>query len=171
MSGCNYKSRLDAVHDGQLDAEQSREMTEHLSGCEECSRELENLRGLSRALSQVRFEPISQIELARIHRNLALREDRSLFRLGLGLSAVAASILIISMAWLTQGPSKPSTTRTPIVSVGHLPAWEQMAMGTDPDRFPAGGIEAPGQVKPDNTGVAENMDLETANWMLEGVSR
>lgn len=171
MSACQYKSRLDAFHDGQLDPEQSREVSHHVAGCAQCAQDLANLRTLSEALSQVRFGDISQIELARLHKKLDSGTDRSLLRLAGGLTAVAASILIISLAWLTQGssirPGDPSPTQ---VTQTSLPQWEQMAMGADPEQFPVGGIEAPGALTP-NTGVAEIPDRETANWMLQSVTR
>lgn len=162
MSGCQFKSRLDAYYDGELSAVEAEQMTRHLGECKTCVAELARLRELSVAMANHHPAPISQIELARLHRNLDVAEDRSLVRLSTALATLAASVLIISLTWITQTPgmrSAPSISS----STDGKPDWYRMAMG-EPPRAP---------VMNNNLGIPEKglaiQDKETINWMLDGI--
>jgi anti-sigma factor RsiW len=150
MVDCAYKSSLEPYHDGELDPERSRAFERHLHECAACSHELQKMHELCGLLMSARPREIEPGELARIHDAVEDVANRSIFRFAVGLSAVAASILIISSAWLYDGPapgrfsvkdSRPSPQ-----------AWETWAS--------TGRIEVP--AGPRETGVAE---ADTIQWM------
>lgn len=107
------------------------EMEAHLRMCTGCSAELEEHRALSKTLGGVRQEPMTGDELERIHNAVDQAADRTIFRFAAGLSAVAASILIIGSAWLYDSP-QPGAVR-----VADFPqareSWEQLAIGRPPE--------------------------------------
>jgi len=79
------------------------------------------------------------------------RPEQALLRLGLALSATAASILIISLAWFwASSPSAGPVTIRPAPP----PAWERLAAGEGTEPTPDGHSAA--------TAAAR-----TAQWMLE----
>jgi hypothetical protein len=164
MSDCPFTSLLQAYHDGQLSAARKREAEEHVDACAACAAELERLRDLSRTLAGARPDPIRPDEMGRLHEVIATYtreagDDRRILRLGFGLSAVAASILIISTAWLYDGPfgnrSRLAPTGPGSSSVANTgESWEHVAVGK-PDTS-AGA-------RP--TGTARN---DVTNWMIGG---
>lgn len=170
MPDCEFTSLLQAYHDGQLSAARMREAEGHVSTCAACAAELDRLRDLSRALAgAARPEPIRPDELARLHDVIATytveeRDDRRILRLAVGLSAVAASILIISTAWLYDGATGTSAivhSGTPTnqpVAVGE--SWENVAVG--------GGVEQPAGVRPTGTAMRTTLD-RTTDWMIGGL--
>ena len=131
MHDCQFKSRLSAYHDAELDAAEIEAVNEHLPTCETCLAELATMREVAAALAAYQPEEISQIELARLHRAIDRVDDRGLLRLAGMLSAVAASVLIICMAWMSQSPaSAPIAQRS---DPQRVPAWENLAMGGQPE--------------------------------------
>src|SRR4051812_45532236 len=132
MTNCPHHSELDAYHDGELDAQASERLREHLSTCPQCSAELAALEETS-ALFAANAEQIrlSQIELARLHQSveptrlegqLERSEDSDLLRTAGLLSALAASVLIVSAVWLAEFPSRHTAAVSPAVAV--VPASE-----------------------------------------------
>jgi anti-sigma factor RsiW len=162
MSGCQHHSRLSAYHDGELDEAASKAMEQHLVECEFCTHELAGLREVSRAMSG--FDPgeITPIELARLHCELDRADEGSLIRFGMGFAAVAASILIISLAWIGQTPAQPLRVGS-AQPARQFPEWQRLAQGGEM-RIPALG-EGMEPRLPD-TGVATK---DTINWMLNGL--
>ena len=156
MIDCPYEPRLTAYHDGELPADTADTVRQHVVQCESCARQLQELHELSRVLGQIRPRgEISQIELARVHRSLDRGRAQPLLRLAIGLSAAAASILIISLAWL----SVPSANRGTVVQYPQpQQQWERLAMGDDRDLFQHA---PPGQ----DTGLADR-DTQLIEWML-----
>ena len=64
---CGFDRELLSVYaDGILEPERASQVEVHLSGCRECRRELEVLRGLGRALTSLPREQASSELLARI---------------------------------------------------------------------------------------------------------
>jgi len=149
MADCAYKSSLGPYHDGELDPERLREFERHLSGCDECSTELRQARELSKLLIAARPQDIEPHELAGIHDAIEEVANRSIFRFAMGLSAIAASILIVSAAWLYDG----TPARNPISRIQPSEeAWERLAS--------TGQIEVPTGAR--ETGVAQQKAIE---WM------
>ena len=128
MSGCQYQSRLGAYHDGELDDSASQAVERHLAECEICAAELAGLREVSQAMAG--FDPgeITPLELARLHRELDRADEGSVLRFGVGLAAAAASILIISLAWIGQTAARPAQqTNSQFQPVQQLPEWQRLA--------------------------------------------
>jgi anti-sigma factor RsiW len=162
MSDCQYHSRLDAYYDGELSAAEAERITRHLAECESCSAAVAKLREVSGAMAQLEPVSISQIELARLHRNLDRAQDRSLLRFSTALATMAASVLIISLTWITQTAGvapHPATSLGPDANKD----WYRMAMGEQPP-VPTMNNEFG---LPD-TDVAMQ-DRQTIQWMLDGV--
>ena len=158
MSDCPFNSRLDAYYDGELSASEMEQIAAHLQQCDSCRHEVAQLRELSQVMGQFQAAPISQIELARLHRSVEDIEPRSLVRFGTVLATMAASVLIISVTWIAQfsgGSSGPTSARIP----GNVPEWERLALG-EPPRAP----EMNNNLGLPDTGVAFNQEME--NWML-----
>ena len=158
MRDCQFKSRLSAYHDAELSAAEIEAVNEHLPTCEACSAELATIREVAAALASYQPEEISQIELARLHRAIDRVDDRGLLRLAGMLSAVAASVLIICMAWMSQSPTSAPIVQRP--DAQRVPAWENLAMGGQPEtRGLPNDLTSDG---PRDTGVA-------IDFMLHGI--
>jgi anti-sigma factor RsiW len=151
MADCAYKSCLEPYHDGELAAERSREFERHLTGCEECSVELRQARELSKLLISARPHEIEPRELSSIHDAVDEIANRSILRFAMGLSAIAASILIVSAAWLYDGV--PARTQIVQDSQPTEQAWERWAS--------TGQIDLPARVQPE-TAMAQQKAIE---WM------
>jgi anti-sigma factor RsiW len=158
MPDCPYKLRLQAYHDGQLRPDDAGEIERHLPDCGGCAGELAALRELSELLGDRQAAIIRADELSRIHAAVEEVSDRSLLRLAVAMASVAASILIISMAWMYDLP----TATSPLVQQDHaVPEWERLAEMQRPDTpFADSSTEA---------GLADARD--TADWMLKGIER
>ena len=158
MVDCPYESRLDAYFDGELGQDAAREVAGHVGGCADCGRYVAELGDMSRLFAQrPRQRDITPLELSRLHRAVDRVYSQPLLRLAVAVSAVAASILIISLAWL----SVLSSPRTGDVGVGPIveePTWERLAAGEGPGPMP--GYK--------QTGMA---DADTINWMLNQTRR
>ena len=150
MSDCPYKLRLCAYHDGELAPDSVADLDRHLDDCNSCRSQLEEMRELTTLLAPTRVERLSGIELARLHQAIDRSDDRSILRLASAVSAIAASILIVSTVWLYDGPrsSGPLDSHDQPVT-----SWERLAT--------TGQFEAPAGVH--ETGVAER---STTDWML-----
>lgn len=155
MSQCSYQTSLEAYQDGQAGLEMAREIESHALTCAACSAELNRLMQLSELLRTARPEGIRADELARLHEAVESVEDRGIIRMVFGLSAVAASILIISTAWLYDVPQRGPVG--PYV-VGHVveQPWERMA---------SVGHPVVPEVRPSGTAMANQ---ETIDWMIRG---
>lgn len=151
MSDCPHKLKLQASHDGELAPGDALALHRHVLECPECAAELAEFRELSEWLSQRRPAEILPLELARIHRAVERSEDRGFLRLAVGMSGIAASILIVSAAWLHDGP-RPATVVSEVAP--HQQSWEYLATTGRVQQVPQGVPE---------TGVAE---ADTAKWMV-----
>lgn len=158
MVDCPYESRLDAYLDGELGQDAACEVAGHVGGCADCGRYVAELGDMSRLFAQrSRQRDITPSELSRLHRAVDRVYSQPLLRLAMAVSAVAASILIISLAWL----SVLSSPRQPTVGTGPIPeesAWERLAAGE-------GAVPVPGDRQ---TGMADAERTRTIKWMLDG---
>jgi anti-sigma factor RsiW len=152
MPNCLHISRLEAYHDGELSPDASREIEQHLPDCAECSREMERIRELSALLVPARAKDITPLEMARLHQAIDKVDDRSLVRFAVGISGIAASILIISAAWLHDAP-RPVHGNGPTARTEQT--WEHLASTGNVEKLPQGVPQ---------TGVAEQRDA--TNWMV-----
>jgi anti-sigma factor RsiW len=121
MAACAYsQERLGAYYDGQLDAAGREEVERHLRACGACAERLAEWRGMSTLFAEAQGPRLSQIGLHRLHVNLDLMIDRGLLRLVRGLSAIAASVLLVGTLWLVH--SRPVTSEPAAASIAAKPA-------------------------------------------------
>jgi anti-sigma factor RsiW len=183
MLQCDFQHLLNAYHDGELDERARREVEAHARTCEGCAAQLAAMRdlsGLIRVGARARgaVDAPRPEELARMHAAIsrAAREarDRPLLRIAGGLSAVAASVLIISGVWLIelrgQGPvggSGPKAAQTAQVATEFPKVWEQVATGRYVPPVFLGNDQG---YQPEEPGLAYN-NRQLANEIYEGLSR
>jgi anti-sigma factor RsiW len=155
MSECTYQSSLASYYDGQMPPETARDLERHLATCGACAGELNALSRISRMLETARPAAIHPDELARVHEAVDEIDDRGVLRLVIGLSGIAASILIISAAWLYDGPRPPVS----VVVRPSLPeqTWERMASS------------GPMVDQPTGTPVSGTAIKDTTDWMIVGM--
>src|SRR5690349_1789363 len=96
---------LAAYHDGELGPADRARVESHLLACASCATELRLLRETSRRFADERFDDLAPDELARLHAAIDEAEsDRPLLRIAGAIGVIAASILIVSCAWLMDLP-------------------------------------------------------------------
>ena len=150
MEPCRSIPQIHLLHDGELSPGAQHELQTHLAACEECAAELAELRLLVKEFAQLQAETerasrLSMIERARLERRLeqAFAEQNSdngdaqwieLARTARMLSAIAASILIISSIWLIEIPSGHTTVVSPAV-VAVSPRDSASPAGVDHDNL------------------------------------
>jgi len=177
MSECPDQPRIDAYHDGELDADERSAVERHVATCPACAAELTWLRGVSRSFATTPAG-MTAAERGRLRDALDAAIDagdsdvayddagepesysNSLYRTAGVLSAIAASILLLSVVWLNELPSRtrPGSGNT-AVAAGEVPAWERVAMNLRVDPLPN---SVPG-------GDAYLADARLADWMLQGL--
>ena len=151
---------LDAYHDGELDPPARAQVEEHLAACEACAAELARIRAAAEPLRAMReLQPTPQQMTGFRAAVEEAADDGRTMRTAQTLAVMAASVLIVGLAWLrVLGP----TPSTPVgATVGATPSqpWEYVAMTLLPD---------PGALPPTGDAVAE-ADEAFANWMLDGL--
>lgn len=153
MSDCPYEPRLSAYHDGELSPQASRELDGHVAGCAVCARHLADLRELSRLMAGARPRgEISPAQVSRLHEAIDQPDDRPLLRLGFGLSAAAASVLIVSLAWLSAAPREK---RVVVIAPAPQAQWERLA-ALEPQAPP---------------GDSETEFADATKWMLDSLKQ
>jgi anti-sigma factor RsiW len=206
MSDCPFNLQLQAFHDGELDTQASRTMSEHLANCPSCQSELADLQTVSRLFGSKAAPEMTSLELARLHNSVKglaktsarseanrLAETEFLRTAGM-LSALAASVLIISSVWLVEFPSRHAAALSPGVAVvpasdlGVLPTetpdWERTALTLRVEPFPP--RLTPGESgEPANSEIGladsrsfgnnnivggQSIDGQVADWMVAGLN-
>jgi anti-sigma factor RsiW len=168
MSECEYRSRLDAFHDGELDAQTHEQFERHLETCPECAAEVRELRRVARMFDALAEDPMSASALARVHQAVDQVDDEpplGILRIAAVLTALAASVLVIGSAWLWEAPG--AGAQLPRVVVYHpqpTAAWERVALTLEPDHLPRTAWEVG-----DRTRLAET-DARLADWMLDNLN-
>jgi anti-sigma factor RsiW len=158
MTECPFQSRLSAFHDRELDSETSRRLEQHLGECESCKEMLAGIGAVSRLLSTPTTSRLSQMGLARLHATAdSAAGRREVFPFVRTMIAVAASILIIAGAWLTEIPqTTPGGGHSVVRTTTPEADWEKLASGGKMD-MPRGSSG--------DTGVA----LRFSNWMVDSL--
>jgi anti-sigma factor RsiW len=172
MSGCEFESRLDGFHDGELGADEQARVAEHVAKCPACGAALEQMRRMSALLASGRGDgsaDVSADEIARLHaavdremKRSRFQVDRSFWRTAALLSGLAASVLIVASAWLMETPAPRQTAKLEPAVV--QPAWERVAMTLQADPLPYAGPQA----TPDQSALAD-ADANMTDWMLENL--
>lgn len=166
MTQCISPMQLEAYRDGELSGVEAGAIADHVRGCDTCAAELKELGELSALISghviNLSGSDMTSDELARLHARVEtslIRADRQSnpFPAVKAMMALAASVLIISAAWLSEMPRATVTTpSTPVVIAG-APQWERVAVTLQVDP------PVPG------TGMSGLADEEMANWMLQNL--
>jgi anti-sigma factor RsiW len=150
---------LSAYLDGELSADDRAAVERHVTLCPDCAERLLDLALASRVLRELPFDDITEPELARLHEAVtADAADDAIWRLGATLGLVAASFLIVGLAWLNTTPltsGRPGAVATSPPPAA--PAWERVAMTLEAGPLPAEGDQA------------ELADARFADWMIEGL--
>ena len=167
MSDCQFQSRVEAYHDGELAAEGRRAVEEHVAACDACAAELAWLRSVSQSLGRRRGADVTPALLDRVHAAVDAAGEESqrdaypisLYRTAGALMAIAASVLIVSCVWLNELPA-PAGPGNPAggVAVAEAPAWERVALTLRADPLPSG-----------LDGEAYLADARLADWVLRGL--
>ena len=167
MSDCQFQSRVAAYHDGELTAEGRRAVERHLAGCGACAAEVEWLRSVSQTLARRRGPDITPAETRRVHAAVDAASDNSapdsypisLYRAAGVLTALAASVLIVSCVWLSElpGPANPGRPQGG-VAVAEVSSWERVAITLRVDPLPSG-----------LDGESYLADARLADWVLRGL--
>jgi anti-sigma factor RsiW len=163
MNDCTFQPLIGLYHDGELDAVRRETLREHLSACTHCSDELASLQKLSAHIRCVVEPPIDPAEAARLHQAVQLAADSEgrslpLLRTAGLLTALAASVLIISGVWLMDmklAGAPGSLAAGPARKLA--PEWERVATTLHAD-------PTPGLV--DDSLFAPRF-ASTVNWILE----
>jgi len=90
MSCEQFEPLISAYVDGELPAEQSRQLEEHLAACERCTRELAEVRALKEQLAMMKFKEPTDAELRRYWSSIYNRLER-----GLGWMLFSAGAIIL----------------------------------------------------------------------------
>ncbi len=173
MTGCGFESRLDAFHDGELNADDQARVAEHVAGCAACGDALREMQRMSLLLGGRRDEALSEVsadELARLHAAVdrqimrsRFQVDPSFWRTAGVLSGLAASVLIVASAWLLETPSVRQSSPS-FGPVAMQQDWERVAMTLRSDPLPYSGPEA----NPDQSALAD-AHANMTDWMLENL--
>jgi len=110
---CEYSRDLHAWHDGELSDSAQRRIEAHVAECEQCRQELRELQSLSRVLAAMQRPTMPQDAKQRLGDSLLIGQ-RSLLRMAELLSAAAALILAVGLAFLVQGRPAPNRTSTAV---------------------------------------------------------
>ena len=108
MSECDVQL-LSAYHDGELPDVDRARVEAHLRECPTCAADLAGIRESSRLLRSAPFDELTVADLKDLHDSIDDVDDYRVWRLGGSLGLVAASILIICMAWLNALPARTAT--------------------------------------------------------------
>src|SRR5256885_15941087 len=102
--GCHWLARVSAYHDGEMDRASLQAFERHLQSCAQCAAELAELRRVSTLFSNLAAQRMREGSIARVHEAVdhEAQPQRNLLSIGLALSGLAASALIIGMAWLAE---------------------------------------------------------------------
>jgi anti-sigma factor RsiW len=163
---CQYRVRLDAYHDGELPANAARELERHLETCPACEAELAEMRELSRSFGLFASECMSRASLERAHglAEAAGYELRSpVLRIAGLLTGLAASVLVISSAWLWLAPAGDIRPSQVVVAPARMPEWERVAMTME-------ARPLPGETPETHAGPML-ADARLADWMLQNLGK
>ena len=181
MSDCKYNQFVSAYHDGELDPQTLRDVEAHVGTCCLCAAELAEVRRVSgliqsSARDRQAVDSPRRDEMRRIHRAVSrtasAENDRPIFRIAGAFSAIAASVLIISSAWLLELPNRtpsPGIARqTDAIPSSAFPQpWEQVALG---GYIPPAFLKQDTGFQPLEPALAYN-DRELANDIFQSLSR
>jgi hypothetical protein len=192
MADCSFHPQINAYHDGELDGATARLVSEHLSTCAACREELAVVEGISRLFVAKTHSQMLPLELARLHQRLDGAADRGVgkrpaemdfLRTAGMLSALAASIMVISGVWLAEFPSRHAAALSPGVAVvpasdrislpANIPDWERTALRLRVEPLPV----MDNSPQNNQIGLADAgsigdslVDSQVADWMVANLT-
>lgn len=159
---------LAAYLDDELSADQRAQVEEHTRGCSACAREVARMREASASLRQFRDEKLGERATSNLHRAIdrAAADDAGAMRLVATIGVLAASVLIVGLAWLSRLSSGTETRMATKWSATQ--PWEDVAVTLRPD---PGAL--PRRFAPDQqfAGGTAGYDANLADWMLSGLNQ
>lgn len=159
MSVCEPQL-LSAYLDDELSSQDRDRIEQHLAVCEACSAELASLRASAALVRRHSFDDLKPLELERLHQAIRRESsEQSVFRLGMVLSAMAASVLIICSAWLMDAPGSTAGPGPTYVRI-ESPQWERVATTLRLDPLP---------MEWERDHSIQVADAQFAQWMLDGL--
>jgi anti-sigma factor RsiW len=132
---CEFNSKVDAFHDGELDAATMQQFEAHLATCAPCREELRALRAMSRWIEARRPDvgvSLSDAATSRLHAEVSGVMERSLTRLAGSFAAIAASVLIAATIGLMTLP-RATGGGGAIGGAAGPEAWESSAFASNVD--------------------------------------
>jgi anti-sigma factor RsiW len=167
MEQCDLQL-LSAYFDGELPKEQRLQVEAHLKDCPACRAELD---ALSAAMKRITVDQLTMLDereaqeiYLRIEQSIGEAADEPrLFRLGMVVSALAASVLISCIAWINEMPAARENAASSVASVPD--DWERVAVTLLPDA-PADLTENPSDEK-----IRLANAEPFANWMVKALER
>lgn len=127
---CQFHSKVDAYHDGELDAVAMDRFDAHLASCAPCREELRALRAMSRWIEARRPDvavSLSDAAMTRLHEEVSGVMERSIIRLAGSFAAIAATVLVAATVGLMMVPRDQSGR------VAAPEAWESSAFASNVD--------------------------------------
>ena len=154
---------LAAYHDGELDPPVRAQVEEHLRQCDACAAELSRIRAAAEPLRAMRDVTPSPEQFSRFRAAVEeAADDGRTMRMAQSLAVMAASILIVGLAWLrVLSPTPTNVPTPPTVAARDAEPWEKVAVTLRPD---------PDALPPTGDNVAQS-DAEFVDMMLEGLGR
>jgi anti-sigma factor RsiW len=124
-NNCPTEQQLSAYHDGQLSPAEQAAIAEHLSWCGACVVQMRQLGQMSKWMSALGSEGLSQIAWHRLHAKLDAVIERGLVRWAWEVSGIAAAILVVASVCMSQLSEPGNATAA-------VPPWVGAQASADP---------------------------------------
>ena len=178
---CEYRPRLNALHDAETGDAEARDLARHIEGCVACAAELEEMRQVSAEFDRFATEGPSQSLLRQLHRaaddaakagaDASADVGAMVVRVAGFLTALAASVMLVSWAWFGQPPAPTAIVPAPVtLAPAPAPEWERVAMTLDAGPLPAQAPDGPGRFVL-AAATDGDRDARLADWMLVNLNR
>ncbi len=133
MSECEFQNKVGPYADGELLPPAAGEIELHLKTCPRCQASLARVQALDALVANSRDAHIPQITLARLHQHVDRLSTKSIRHMAETLAAIAAVILISSVAWLAvlSETSSPAEADTWQMAAATSQSPEQIAQSTE----------------------------------------
>jgi anti-sigma factor RsiW len=128
MTNCEFTNKIEAYHDGELDPSQRALVELHLAHCDDCRHVLNRLQAMSALIASSEQPRLSQISRYRLHQKIDAAMERGLLRLAWTMSGIAASVLLVSSAWLMR-VNENALAQVP----SEAPPWMAVSLATSGD--------------------------------------
>jgi len=128
MAKCLYEQKIEAYHDGELDADGRAQVESHLAQCAACAAHLNQMQAMSQLLASREQPRLSQISRYRLQRRVDAVMEQGLLRFAWMMSGIAATVLLIGSAWLMR---VDDTTQA--AAPAEAPPWVSVSLSNSRD--------------------------------------